>query len=168
MRWNLLCGLGLSVTVFLGAVNLASSASAQAVAAPVAGSTAAPTTSAKHAALENLRKAHRLLATADRDYDGHRARAAEEVHKAIRALEGKHRKKAPGTAPVPVPAPITVKPAKPKSPAAHEPQATSDAQLQAALQLLQASTTEINARHPRAASNVAAAIRELNMALKIK
>ncbi len=44
----------------------------------------------------------------------------------------------------------------------------SDAQLQEALQLLQASTAEINSKHPKAASNVAAAIQELNTALKIK
>ena len=50
----------------------------------------------------------------------------------------------------------------------HEPQASSDAQLQEAYQLLEASTTEINSKHPKAAANVAAAIRELNTALKIK
>lgn len=96
--------------------------------------------------------------------------AVAEVHKAIRELEGKHhpKKVVSGTTPVPVPTPIIVKPAKPKQPAMREPQAASDAQLQEALQLLQASTTEINSKHPRAAANVAAAIRELNTALKIK
>ena len=162
MRWNIICGLGFSISSFLGAVNIAS---AQAATVPVTA-----TTSAKHAALENLRQAHKLLVLADHDYDGHRARAAAEVHKAIRELEGKHhpKKVVSGTTPVPVPTPIIVKPAKPKQPAMREPQAASDAQLQEALQLLQASTTEINSKHPRAAANVAAAIRELNTALKIK
>ena len=125
------------------------------------------TASGKHAALENLHKAHKLLVTADHDYDGHRARAAEEVHKAIRELEGNHHhKKVSGTAPVT--APVIAKPAKPKQHAMHEPQASSDAQLQEALQLLAASTTEINSKHPKAAANVAEAIQELNTALKIK
>jgi hypothetical protein len=118
MRWNIICGLGVSILTFLGAVKIAS---AQTATVPVSA-----TTSAKHAALENLRQAHKLLVNADHDYDGHRARAAEEVHKAIRELEGKHRAKkvVSGTGTV------VVKPAKPKQPASHEPQAASDAQLQ--------------------------------------
>ena len=37
--------------------------------------------------LKELHHAHRLLEEANHDYDGHRAKAAEELHKAIKALE---------------------------------------------------------------------------------
>ncbi len=83
MRRNLFGGLGLSISVFLGALSLASLASAQA--------TTTPATPSAHAQLlKTLRQAHHLLVNADHDYDGHRAKAAEEVHKAIKELEGKH------------------------------------------------------------------------------
>ena len=70
MRTNLLRGLGVSTSVVLSVLSLASYTSAQAATTPVS-----TTTSGKHAALENLHKAHRLLVTADHDYDGHRARS---------------------------------------------------------------------------------------------
>ena len=117
--------------------------------------------------MENLRQAHKLLVNADHDYDGHRARASEEVHKAIRELEGKHHAKKVVSGNVPSAAPV-VKPAKHKEPAVHESQASSDEQLQQALQLLQSAQAEINSKHPKAAGNVTAAIREINTALKIK
>jgi hypothetical protein len=159
MRWNLLRGLGLSISVFFGALNLASWSAAQTTVAPPASGTQ------KHAALENLRQAHKLLVEADHDYDGHRARAAEEVRKAIRELEGKQRAKKVRTGATPA---VTVKPAKVKQPAMLEPQATSDTQLQQALQLLQAAVPEVNSKHPKAEANVAKAIQELTIALKIK
>ena len=50
----------------------------------------------------------------------------------------------------------------------HEPQATSDAQLREAQQLLQGALTQLNGKHPKATANVKAAIAEINMALAIK
>ena len=109
----------------------------------------------KHTALENLRQAHRLLVKADHDYDGHRARAAEEVHKAIRELEGKHHAKKVQTGRGPR---CRHQAPKVKQPAIHEAQASSDAQLRQALTILQGVQAELNSRHPKAAANVTAAI----------
>jgi hypothetical protein len=153
-------GLGLSISVFLAGLSLASLVSAQ----PVTTTTSAIGT-AKHAVLQSLRQAHKLLVNADHDYDGHRARAAEEVHKAIRELEGKHRvnKAQTGMAPV-----VTTKPAKVRQPAMHESQANSDAQLRQALTILQGVQTELNSHHPKAFANVTAAIGQINTALRLK
>jgi hypothetical protein len=161
MRWNLVRGLGLSISVFLAGLSLASFASAQTVT-----TTPLPATgTVKHTALQSLRQAHKLLVNADHDYDGHRARAAEEVHKAIRELEGTHRAKTvqSGVAPV-----VTTKPAKVKQPAIHEPQAVSDGQLAQALTILQGVQTELTSHHPKALANVKAAIGQINTALKLK
>jgi hypothetical protein len=159
MFYNLIYKHGRSKLAFLGILGLASFASAQTLVVTSAGS------AAKHVELQDLRQAHKLLAEADHDYDGHRARAAEEVHKAIRELESKHRPKKVVTGQSPV---VTAKPVKVKQPAVHESQTTSDAQLRQALQLLESAAPEINSKHPKAASNVAAAIQELNTALKIR
>jgi len=142
----------------LAILALASFASAQAAAAPSANA------AAKHIALVDLRQAHKLLAEADHDYDGHRARAAEEVHKAIHELEGKYH----GAKVNAVPVPGIVMPAKVNQPALSEPQPVSDAQLLQALQLLQAAVPDIKANHPKALANVLAAIQEITIALKIK
>lgn len=107
-----------------------------------------------------LRSAHKLLAEADRDYDGHRARAAEAVHKAIRELVGNHHPKKPATG--------TAAAVAKKPPAIHEPQAASDAQLRQAQGILQGVQGELSAHHPKAADHVGLAIGELNTALKIK
>ena len=144
MRRNLICSLGLSISVFVGGLGLASFASAQSTTAPPA------STPAKHAALETLRQAHRLL---------------EEVHKAIKDLEGKHAPKnvQPGSAPA-----VASQPAKVKQPKMHESQGNSDAQMRQALQLLQTALPQISSKHPHATARVTAAIHEINVALKIK
>jgi hypothetical protein len=112
--------------------------------------------------IEQLISAHKLLAEADRDYDGHRALAAKEVHKAIKELSGNHHhKKAQTTTP-------PVAKAKAKHPPMREAQATSDAQLSQALAILQGVQANLSASHPKAATNVTAAIAEINTALKIK
>jgi hypothetical protein len=114
--------------------------------------------------VKELRAAHRLLAEADRDYDGHRARAAEAVHKAIRELVGNHHPaKAAGSGAAGAAA-AAVK----KQPAIHEAQANSDAQLRQAQGILQTVQAELNAHHPKAATHVTLAIGEINTALKIK
>ncbi len=109
-----------------------------------------------------LQSAQTLLVAADHDYAGHRALAAKEVHKALAELG--HKK---GQAAV---APKTAAAAtKTGRTAAHEPQATSDAQLRQALQILQGVVPHINStRHPKAATNVQAAIVQINTALSIK
>ncbi len=167
MRCNSIRGLGLSISVILGGLNLASFASAQTITtSPPANATT------KHAgcvlALENLRQAHRLLVEADHDYDGHRARAAEEVHKAIRELEGKHQAKRVQLGLAPAAHVVTNNGQRVKQPAIHEPQANSDAQLHRAQAILQGVQTGLNSHHPKAAANVAAAITEITTALALK
>jgi hypothetical protein len=154
MSRNLILGSG--ILVFVSGLNLAL---AQVSTGPL------PTVTAKHLTLEHLRQAHRLLVEADHDYDGHRARAAEELHKAIRELEGKHHANAvqPGIAPT-----VTSKPATPNSAAHHESQGNSDAQLRQALQLLQGTMPHLSGNHPKAATRVNAAIREIEISLKLK
>lgn len=118
--------------------------------------------------LKQLHGAHRLLTTADRDYSGHRAKAAEEVRKAIEELGGHHHAKpaqpgstSPGTAGV-------NKPAKTGEGHAHEPQGNSDDQLKQAQTILESVQSELNSRHPKAAGNVQAAITEITTALSLK
>jgi len=143
MRLNWTLGIGL--LTFLFGLALGSTSFAQAVAT-------------KAELIQELRSAHKLLAEADHDYDGHRAKAAAEVHKAIKELEGKHAGKNHHSAST-----VKVKPAK--EPAIHEPQATSDAQLQQAESILQGLQTK---NYPKVTANVTAAITEINTALKIK
>ncbi|MGO8750208.1 MAG: hypothetical protein ACLQNE_30040 [Thermoguttaceae bacterium] len=105
-------------------------------------------TPASSAVVAALKSAHALLVTADRDYDGHRAKAAKEVHQALRAL-GYHA--AASTASVSTP-----------SSKVHEAQATSDAQLLQAQQILQGVAGQVSTGH------VATAINEINKALTIR
>lgn len=157
MRLNRACGIGvLSLLVGL-ALDLPSSAQ-----------TTPPKSAAvkgeKAELVKELRAAHKLLAEADHDYDGHRARAAAEVHKAIKKLVGTHHPKTvkPGSATTaPVAPPV-------KQPAVHEPQTTSDAQLRQAQAILQGVQAQLNARHPKVAANIKSAIVEINTALSIK
>jgi hypothetical protein len=159
-------GLGLTIAVFLGSLSLVSLTSAQTVATPPAAGTA------KHAVMESLRQAHRLLVEADHDYDGHRAKAAEAVHRAIRELEGKHHGKKVQSGSVAGAAAgagaVISKPAKVKQPAVHEAQANSDAQLHQAQAILQQVQTELNSHHPKAAAHTTEAITEITTALSIK
>jgi 5S rRNA maturation endonuclease (ribonuclease M5) len=103
----------------------------------------------KAAVIEDLHKAHKLLVLADHDYDGHRARAAEEVHKALKELGHASKKHH-------------------REPHPKEPQSASDAQLREAQQLLQAALTHLSTHHPRAHANVQAAIGEIGKALAIR
>jgi len=102
-------------------------------------------------ALQDLKKAHQLLNEANHDYHGHRARAAEEVHHALRELGHNHK---PAAGPK----------AAPKSADTKEAQALSDSQLKQAQQLLQGSLTHLGTRHAKAHANVQAAITEINQA----
>ena len=158
MRRQLNCVIGLAISMsFAG---LASTAAAQTTNAVT------PATSSANAALiKTLREAHHLLAHADKDYDGHRAKAAEAVHKALKDLGYHHKKAQSGTPPAngSVVSPKTTHAGYAKM---HEPQANSDAQLKLALQLLQG--VQFNGKHPKAAGHVQHAIREIDTALAIK
>ena len=76
----------------------------------------------KGTVLHELRAAHKLLIEADHDYDGHRLKAAEKVHKAIHDLEGKHasKKVESGTTTL-TSTPVIAKTPKGKSQAAAKP-----------------------------------------------
>ena len=109
MRRNLSCVLGLSITVVFSGL--------------VATALAQTTSSTYPQLIETLRHAHRLLVHADHDYDGHRAKAAEEVHKALVDLGYRAKKAQPALTLTPatggVAAPQVVQNGQPK---VHEPQ----------------------------------------------
>lgn len=122
----------------------------------------------------DLRSAHRLLAEANHDYEGHRAQAAKEVHQAIKELKGEHHgKKGDHSKPCDhakqCKHPSSDKESKHgKEAAVHEPQAISDAQLRQAESLLQKVQAELNTRSPKAATKVKEAIAQIETALKIR
>ncbi len=80
MRLNLIHGAGLAVVMFLG--NLAVN--------PTAAGAAAGNFDAKHSAhaqiVQALRSAHKLLAEANHDYQGHRVLAMHRIHMALKEL----------------------------------------------------------------------------------
>jgi hypothetical protein len=154
MRCNLIQGSAFSMAVVL-CVGLVSPASAQATA----------TTSPNAAIIKSLRQAHHLLVRADHDYDGHRAKAAEEVAKALRDL-GYHHKKTVTT--TPAAAVVTNPTVHAGQPKLHESQGSSDAQVQQALQILQGTVSQLSGKHPKALANINAAIGQINTALKLK
>ena len=155
MRRHLTFAIRLSILFLFAGASIATSQTAVVVESP-------------HAELiQTLRAAHSLLVHADHDYDGHRAKAAEEVHKALRELGYEHKSVKAATTPesgVVIP-PQTVVTGQPK---VHEPQANSDIQLRKARRLLEGALTQLPEKHVRAAENVHAAIREIRMALKDK
>ncbi len=155
MRRNLSCIIGLLfVMLFAG---LASAALAKAV--PAKGT-------ANAELIQTLKSAHRLLVSADYDYEGHRAKAAKEVRNTLEELGHHHKKAQPGL--TSNNGAVPPKAAHASHEKVHEPQATSDAQLREAQQLLQGALTQLNVRHPQATASVKAAITEINMALAIK
>ncbi len=121
---------------------------------------AAVTTVNSQAAVQALKTAHALLATANRDYDGHRALADQEVRKAITALGYRYRKVRTGVTPAPA--------AVVGQPSIHKRQADSDAQLGQAQQILQGVLAQTGASHPKAAAHLKAAIVHINTALSVK
>jgi hypothetical protein len=116
----------------------------------------------KNAVVTVLHQAHALLQSANHDYDGHRAKAAEQVMHAIHAL-GHHHHHGQHTA---LQAAQQIAGAFGGGGAIKEPQAQSDAQLKQAGQLL----TSLNGSVPnaKAAEHIQAALSELNTALKIR
>lgn len=90
-----------------------------------------------------LDEAYATLAQADHDYAGHRVRAMEQIKLALKELGSSVSGTGKG----------------------HEPQATSDAQLRAALGLLQQAQSRLSGKP---AKHVNRAIEQLNTALTIK
>ena len=151
MRRNLNCVIGLLISMFFA--GLASTASAQ--------------ETANAELIKTLASAHMLLVSADYDYNGHRAKAAKEVHNTLEELGYHHKKAKSGLTPNNGVV-VSPKAAHAGQQKIHEPQATSDAQMREAQQLLQGALTQLNGKHPNATANVKAAIAEINMALAIK
>ena len=166
MRCTFISGLGLPVAFVLVSLAVQSAASAQ-VTTPVA----------KHEGrggiVETLCAAHKLLSEADRDYQGHRAKAAEEIGKALKEL-GHHVAAKTTAAATTASAPVVKKASAPPGKAVHEAQNSSDTQMKQALQLLEgAMSAHVNVKHARtehvrAGRNIKNAIGEINTALSIK
>jgi hypothetical protein len=125
---------------------------------------------ATHATLiAELHQIMGLLHQAKHDYEGHRAAAMEQVHKAIEALEHDmhhHNKTKPGT---PGAAAHHAKPGNSNK----EPQAESDLQLKEAITGLQAVHGQLASlpkgpKHAHAEEHIHKAIHDLHVALKIK
>jgi hypothetical protein len=157
MRRTLVFGIGLAL---LASLALVSTAMAQATTPVVQGM-------AQKELIKTLRSAHRLLVAADHDYDGHRAKAAKEVHNALKELGYQHKKVQPASTPANG-AVVAPKAGRTGQPRVHEPQANSDAQLLEAKGLLQGALTQLTGKHPTATAKVKAAIAEINTALSIK
>ena len=126
---------------------------------------------AAHAALvTQLHAAHALLVQADHDYDGHRAKAAHEVTKAIHELTGHHNAGAGGQAGAKNQQAAGQAGAKNQQAGGAKqkmPQAQSDAMLQKAAQMLSATVAKMPAGH-KSTAHIHTAITELGTALKIK
>ena len=117
----------------------------------------------KNAVISTLRQAHALLAIANHDYAGHRAKAAESISLAIRELGGGHHHAHSAT----IGAAHHVAAGVAGGGKAHEAQANSDAQLKQAGQLLVSLQGHVPNKH-KAAAHVQHAINELNLALKVR
>ena len=118
------------------------------------GTTRSATTSAAATAVH---QAHTLLANANHDYDGHRAKAAAHVTHALRELGGHHHAAGAGNGAA----------NKGNGNKVREPQAQSDEQLKQAMALLSGVRGQIPNAH-KAHGHIQAAITELNTALKIR
>jgi hypothetical protein len=161
MRRKSFLGIGLLAFAIVAGLGLEVAAWAQVVTVgPVQGST-------KAQVVQALKSAHKLLAAANRDYNGHRAQAAQHVQGALKAL-GYHPKKARPAASPNLAIAAAPRPAVSGKPAVHEVQSTSDAQLRQAQQILAGALTTMSAGHPKAAAKINAAIAEINVALSIR
>jgi hypothetical protein len=123
---------------------------------------------ANKSAIAELKQAQSLLQQANRDYHGHRAKAAHEVHHAILALRHGHHNlvNPPGTAKGPQKPPG--KAVAGKGPV-HEAQALSDQQLKQAEQIIAATLAKLSgrtdARASLAATDLQKAVKEIELAL---
>jgi hypothetical protein len=124
--------------------------------------TTAPATGPIAGILKDIHGTVALLNAANHDYNGHRAKAVHYLKEAAHALEQSphHHAHHHHTTTV-------------KAPAVHEDQKVSDAQLRAAVQQIKADMTVVAAlpassHHQKALVDLAAAIKELDVALTIK
>ena len=164
---NLFSGLGLSITFVLAGLMFDSPAVARQAKRQVNKGAAKAIATAE--VVNAWKSAHQLLVVADHDYDGHRALAAREVHKALMELGHKQSDAVTGAVGAANPSAAGQKKASLTSQAkGNESQANSDAQLRQAQQLLQGVLPQFGTRHSKAASNVKAAIGQINAALAIK
>jgi hypothetical protein len=116
--------------------------------------------------LQEIRSAQKLLAEADHDYDGHRAKALAEVHTAINAISGNRSQTNNQSASAAASA--AGKHSSEKKSSEKESQEKSDAQLQQAQTILQGLQQEVATHHSKASRNVNSAITEINAALSKK
>jgi hypothetical protein len=158
-------------TLAILTVGLVLSANATA-AGPQEKKAAKNSTAASGDVLTSLHQAKTLLDTAIHDYDGHRAKAVEELHHALHELSPHHHNKgAKGTGATATATKEAEKVANkeaPKGTTPGETQAQSDMQLKQALQILGGLNGQIPAAHPKASEHLRNAVSELNVALKIK
>jgi hypothetical protein len=104
--------------------------------------------------IAQLKATRALLNLADRDYQGHRAKAVHEITKAIHRLANLPGKAGQGPA---------------RQPGGKEAQDVSDAQLRQGIQQLQQIETLLNnGKHPRALTHIQTAIKEMQTALTIR
>lgn len=123
-----------------------------------------------------LHQAHTLLANADHDYNGHRAKAAEHISHAIRELGGQHHANG-GTNGGTRIFGATIGGNKGHGNGAkaggangnrmREPQAQSDAQLQKALGLIEGVSGHVSNTH-KASQHIQSAVAELSTALQVR
>jgi hypothetical protein len=128
--------------------------------------TAAAAPSANSQLVQALASARTLLATANRDYDGHRASAAKEVRKAMAAL-GYRQPKTQAASTVNAGA-VANPGAAAGQGAIRKTQANSDTQLGQARQILQGVLSQTNVSRPKASAHLKAAILHINTALSLK
>jgi hypothetical protein len=128
--------------------------------------TAATASTANSQIVQALASARTLLATANRDYEGHRASAAQEVRKAMAAL-GYRRQKTQAASTVNAGA-VANPGAAAGQGAIRKTQANSDAQLGQARQILQGVLSQTNVSRPKASAHLTAAILHINTALSLK
>jgi hypothetical protein len=106
-----------------------------------------------------LHSAKVLLERADRDYDGHRAKAVQHINEALRELGGQsyHAHKS-----------AHARHAQHHSGKMREPQVASDVQLREAAALVAKAQNQLGAIHPKVQAQLILAEKELAVALKIR
>jgi hypothetical protein len=112
-----------------------------------------------------LKSAHKLLAAANHDYNGHRASADAAVRRALYELSSHHHTHRVLTPASNAAAAPSAGAAAAGRAAVHGDQATSDARLRQAQQILQGVLNLVGTNRPKAAVHVKTALTEINTAL---
>ncbi len=118
--------------------------------------------------LTKLNRALKLLTDADKDYDGHRAKAVEIVNAAIKSIGGKPTKPSTTDAADAKSESKTESKSQSAPPATGESQPDSDQMLRDARSILAAMRGKLSAKHAGAGQLVGGALLEINAALKVK